>query len=102
MNIVYSHGPRLKRPQHKMRFVTTRAPDNEYCPIQLGDSPFYWQVSHTHLSQDYVSVKANLGNYNGLTNSREHIQNIQSILDLVTQDNDAGCKVLIVILYGYA
>jgi hypothetical protein len=75
-----------------MRFVTTRAPNNEYCPIQLGDSPFYWQVLHTHLSQDY----------NGLTNLREHIQNIQSILDLVTQDNDAVCKVFIVIFYGYA
>ena len=39
---------------------------------------------HTHLTKDSVAVKANLDNYDGLTNLREHVQNIRSILELVT------------------
>jgi hypothetical protein len=41
-------------------------------------------VLHTHLTKDSVAVKANLDNYDGLTNLREHVQNIRSILELVT------------------
>jgi hypothetical protein len=41
-------------------------------------------VLHTHLTKDSVAVKANLDNYDSHTNLREHVQNIRSILELVT------------------
>jgi hypothetical protein len=40
-------------------------------------------VLHTHLTKDFVDVKANLDNYDSHTNLREHVQNIRSILELV-------------------
>jgi hypothetical protein len=41
-------------------------------------------VLQTHLTKDFVAVKANLDNYDGLRNLREHVQNIRCILELVT------------------
>jgi hypothetical protein len=34
-------------------------------------------VLHTHFSKDCVAVKVNLNNYNGLTDSKKHIQNVK-------------------------
>jgi len=47
------------------------------------------RVLHTHLTKDYVISKANLYNYNGLKDPREHIQNVRSILKPMTIKNDA-------------
>ena len=52
-----------------------------------------YNIAHLSL-QDCVSTKANLENYDGSTESREHIQNMRSILERVTQYNDVMCKVL--------
>jgi hypothetical protein len=57
---------------------------------------------HTQLFKDRVSVKANLDNYERFINPHEHIWNVKSILELVTQDIDAMCKVLSIALRGFA
>ena len=51
--------------------------------------------------KDYVPVKANLDSYNNLTDLKEHIQNEQCILKLVTLDNDVMCKVFPTTSYKY-
>jgi hypothetical protein len=45
-----------------------------------------------------VSIKTNLDNYERLIYPREHIQNIRSLLELITQDIDVMCKVLLIAL----
>jgi len=37
-----------------------------------------------------------LDNYDGLVDLREHVQNMHSSLELVIQDNDAMCKILLI------
>lgn len=48
---------------------------------------------HTHLTNDFVTAKANLYNYDGLTSHKEHVQNVSGILELVTIESDAICKI---------
>lgn len=54
----------------------------------------------TWITKNCVSIKANLENYKGLIDPREHIQNMKRILELITQDHDAMCKVFPTTLRG--
>jgi hypothetical protein len=45
-----------------------------------------------------VSIKTNLDNYERLIYPRKHIQNIRSLLELITQDIDVMYKVLLITL----
>jgi len=56
---------------------------------QVKESLLCHGVLHTHFTKDYIISKANLDNYNGLTDPGEHIQNIISILEPITIKNDA-------------
>lgn len=58
------------------------------------------KILHTQLFKNLISSKVSLKNYEGLTNLHEHIQNIKSIIKLITQDNDVMCKVLLAALHG--
>jgi hypothetical protein len=54
---------------------------------------------------EVVSAKVSLNNYKGLTGLTEpweYVQNIRSILDFVTQDNDIMCKIISITLRGFA
>ena len=46
------------------------------------------------MPKEYLSAKMNLDSYDGLTNPREHIQNIKGSLELVIHDNNIMCKIL--------
>lgn len=46
-------------------------------------------------------MKANLDNYNSLTDPREHIQNAKSIIELITQKSDVTYKVFLMTFYRY-
>jgi hypothetical protein len=58
-------------------------------------------VLHTHLSKKFVTAKANLDNYDGLTDSREHIQNVRSTSELVTIKSDVMCKVFLITFHEF-
>jgi len=45
-----------------------------------------------------VFIKTNLDDYERIIYPREHIQNIRSLLELITQDINVMCKVLLTIL----
>jgi hypothetical protein len=49
------------------------------------------------IHKDYISIKINLDNYDGLMDSREYVQNVRSNLELVIQNNDVMCKILLMI-----
>ena len=66
----------------------------------MGKSLLFHGILHTQLSKYLFSAKANLDNYKGFTNPWEHIQNVKSIQEFVTQDSDVMCKVLSIIFYG--
>ncbi|KAJ6991066.1 hypothetical protein NC653_019320 [Populus alba x Populus x berolinensis] len=97
-----SYTPRKKRYKCETRPITT---NNEHHSHQTSNgrfSNFYHRVSLTHLSKDHVSAKTNLDRYNGLINSRKHMQNFRTILELVTQKSDAMCKISPTIFHGFA
>jgi len=48
---------------------------------------------YTHVNKDCVIFKANLENYDGFINPKGHIQNIRSILELVTTKSDDRLKI---------
>jgi hypothetical protein len=48
---------------------------------------------YTHVTKDCVIFKANLENYDGLIDPKGHVQNIISILKLVTTKSDDICKI---------
>ena len=52
----------------------------------MEDSPFCLQVLHTYFFKNYVSIMANLDDYNKITDLKKHMQNLRSILKLVAQD----------------
>jgi hypothetical protein len=52
------------------------------------------RVLNTHIPRDYLATKKTLDNYDGLTDPREHVQNIYNSLKLVVQDSHAMCKIL--------
>ena len=54
------------RPEAKLDFR------NEHCP-HVEDFLFYHRVLPIHVSKDYVFTQANLNNYDGFTNLKEHI-----------------------------
>jgi hypothetical protein len=78
----------------------SRVHEQEHNLHQIRKSLLCQKILHTQLFKDLVSSKVSLKNYEGLTNLHEHIQNIKSILKLITQDNDVVCKVLLATLYG--
>jgi len=43
-----------------------------------------------------------LKNYNGLTDLRKHVQNMSGSLELVINDNDSMCKILLITFWGFA
>ena len=74
-----------------MKLIMIQAFKNEYQHNQI------WIFSTipsdvAHLSLLILRVhKENLDNYNGLINSKEHIHNVQSILELVTKKTSILC-----------
>jgi hypothetical protein len=52
------------------------------CPPVLGGRFPY--VLLAKVLKEYLSAKMNLDSYNGLTDPREHIQNMKGSLELVT------------------
>jgi len=54
------------------------------------------KVLNARIPQDYISINMSLDNYDGLVDLREHVQNMHSSLELVVQDNDAMCKILLI------
>jgi len=80
-----------KKPRCEMRSMTLWPPKHNLVKKSL----LYHKIMYTWLFKDRVSIKANLDNYKQLINPREHTQNMRSILELVTQDIDAMCKVLL-------
>jgi hypothetical protein len=57
-------------------------------------------VLRSRLFKDYVFIKENLDNYDGITNPKEHIKKMQNILELVKQDNNSLYKFLSTIFHG--
>jgi hypothetical protein len=55
---------------------------------------------HTHLTNDSVTAKANLYNYDGLTNYKEHVKNVKGILELVIIESNAICKIFPTAFHG--
>lgn len=49
---------------------------NAYSPRQVRGSSLSKQVLNTQIPRDYIFTKISLDNYNGLTDLREHVQNI--------------------------
>lgn len=64
-------------------------------------SSLCYRVFYTQLSKDRL-YKTNLDNYERLIYPLEHIQNIRSLLELITQDIDVMCKVLLIALCEFA
>jgi hypothetical protein len=60
------------------------------------------RVLNTRLPKDYISIKMSLKNYNGLTDLRKHVQNMSGSLELVINDNDSMCKILLITFWGFA
>jgi hypothetical protein len=59
-------------------------------------------ILSTRLPKNYISIKASLGNYDGLAGLKEHIQNICSNLKLIIHDHDSMCKILLTTFKGSA
>jgi len=51
---------------------------------QVEGSPMSKKVLEAKVLKEYLSAKMNLDSYNGLTDPREHIQNMKGSLELVT------------------
>ena len=60
----------------------------------MEGSPLYKRVQEAKVPKEYLSVKMSLDTYDGLTDPREHIQNMRGSLELVIHDNDGMCKIL--------
>jgi len=68
--------------------------ESVYTPHRIKDSPLSMRVLNTRMPRDYLATKKTLDNYDGLTDLREHVQNICSSLKLVIQDSHVMCKIL--------
>jgi hypothetical protein len=88
-----SHALWRKKHSCELRLITTQVIKNEHYSHELGDSPLYHKVSHTHFFKDSVATNANLSNYDDLINLRKHIQNIINIIELVIQKSGGTCKI---------
>jgi hypothetical protein len=62
--------------------------------------PLFKRVLEVKVPKEYLSAKMNMDKYDGLTNPREHIQNVRGSLELVIYDNDVMCKILPTIFRG--
>jgi hypothetical protein len=69
--------------------------EDVYTPHHIQDSLLSRWVLHTRIPKDYISTKMTLDNYNDLVDPREHVQNIQSNLELVIEDSYAMYKILL-------
>ena len=90
--------PHKKNLRCKMR----PASKNKHQSNHLGDSPLCHIVLHTHFFKKYVTTKAIWDNYDDLTYSKKHIQNIRSILKVVRIKNNSMCKIFSVTFHGNA
>jgi hypothetical protein len=81
--------------------MTPRVCELKHSAHQMENSLFYHKMLHTQHFKDCVSTQAGVGDYEGLKDPRENIQNVRSILKLDTQDTDLMCKVLPTKLHGY-
>jgi hypothetical protein len=63
-------------------------------------SPLSKRVLEVKVPKEYLSAKMNLDKYDGLTDPREHIQNVRGSLELVIHDNDVMCKTLLTTFRG--
>jgi hypothetical protein len=91
LHLSLPHIPK-KRIIHEMRSINLW--DLEQDPIK--ESLFYYRIMHTWLFKDYLYVKSNLDNYEGLTNSWKHIQKYEKHYWF------AMCKVLPIKLHWFA
>jgi hypothetical protein len=57
-------------------------------------------VLNTRIPIDYIPTKITLNNYDGLTDPREHIQNVRNSLELVIQDNHTIWKIILMTFKG--
>jgi hypothetical protein len=78
----HSYALWRKRPRCELRLITTQAIKNEHYSHELGDSPLYHKVLHTHFFKYRVATNAILDNCDDLINLRKHIQNIVNIIEL--------------------
>lgn len=69
-------------------------------PHHIGDSLLFRHVVYTCIPKDYIATKMYLDNYDGLTDPREHVQNICSNLELVIQDSHVICKIIPITFRG--
>jgi hypothetical protein len=83
----------INKTQTQMRLINTRVIKDEHHHHQVWDFSSCHRVLHTYFFKDSVSTKANVGNYNGLIDPIEHIQNIRSIIKLVMQKSNVMCKI---------
>lgn len=65
-----------------------------YAPYQIKYSLLSRCVMHTCISRDFITIKMTLDNYDRLTDSRKHVQNIYNSLELIIQNSYAMCKIL--------
>jgi len=57
-------------------------------------------VMNTCISKDHIFTKMTLNNYDGLTDPREYIQNVQGSLELDIQGSHAMCKIIPITFRG--
>lgn len=55
---------------------------------------------YTHLTKEYDAAKANLDNYDDLTDPEKYLQKIISIIELVKTKSNAMCKISPTTFYG--
>lgn len=96
LHLSLTHAPKKNLAMRRASWVH----EQEHNLHQIRKSLLCQKILHTQLFKDIISSKVSLKNYKGLTNLHEHIQNIKSILKLITQDNDVMCKVLLATLLG--
>lgn len=56
---------------------------------------------NNHILKEFITMKMNLDNCDGLIDPREHAYDIMKNLDLFIQDNNTMSKMLSTIFYGY-
>jgi hypothetical protein len=80
--------------------MSGKQPKKEYMQDQIKDSPMLRRVMNTCIPKDHIFTKMTLNNYDGLTDPREYVQNVQNSLELVIQGSHAMCKIIPITFRG--
>ena len=71
-----------------------------YNPYKIRDSYLSKCLLKTWIPRDYIAIKITLDNYDGLTDPREHVENIRNTVELIIHDNHFICKILLTTFRG--